>query len=148
MWPSRGGFDALDFEFEPVPFLQVMDASVEVQQELESIVSVSAFHIISRDDIIKLYASRQPTPPILLTPASASSAISSLLAGPRKRRDVTTAHTVVSLPGCLIMAAPQPAAYPLAADGPGFPIALDSEIGEGGAGGVVKQGNERGGGSK
>ena len=31
MWTSRGCFDALDFEFELlVPFLQVMDASVEV----------------------------------------------------------------------------------------------------------------------
>ena len=39
----------------------------------------------------------------------------------------------------LVIAAPQPAAKALAADRPGFPVAIDQEIGIGGAGCGVKQ---------
>jgi hypothetical protein len=38
-----------------------------------------------------------------------------------------------------VVAATQPAAKALAADWPGFPVAIDQEIGEGGASGGVKQ---------
>ena len=44
-----------------------------------------------------------------------------------------------SAAGGLVIAAPQPAAKALAADGPGFPVTIDQEIGKGGAAGGVKQ---------
>jgi len=44
------------------------------------------------------------------------------------------------VPGCLVIAAPQPAPKPLTADGPGFSVvAVDQEIGKCGAGNCVKQ---------
>src|SRR5262249_35432200 len=39
----------------------------------------------------------------------------------------------------LVITPPQPAAKALAADGPGFPVTVDQEIGKGGAGGGVKE---------
>jgi hypothetical protein len=39
----------------------------------------------------------------------------------------------------LVVAPPQPAAKALAADGPGFPVAINQKIGESGAGGGVKE---------
>jgi succinyl-CoA synthetase beta subunit len=38
-----------------------------------------------------------------------------------------------------VIAAAQPAAKALAADGPGFPVTIDQDIGKRGAGGGVKQ---------
>ena len=43
------------------------------------------------------------------------------------------------LPGLLVITAPQPAAQAFAADRPGFPVALDPQIGKGGAGGGMKE---------
>ena len=43
------------------------------------------------------------------------------------------------LPGLLVITAPQPAAQASAADRPGFPVALDPQVGKGDAGGGMKQ---------
>ena len=40
--------------------------------------------------------------------------------------------------GRFVMAPPQPTAKPFAADGPGFPVLIDRDIGEGGAAGRLK----------
>lgn len=46
MWPLRRDLDASDFELEPVPFFEMMNAPVERQQELEPVVERTIVHII------------------------------------------------------------------------------------------------------
>jgi hypothetical protein len=61
--------------------------------------------------------------------------------GPQRvgRGRLTVSRCARRLPGRLVMAAAQPTAQPLAAYGPGFPVAIDRDVGKGGAGGGVKQ---------
>jgi hypothetical protein len=41
------------------------------------------------------------------------------------------------LPGRRVTAAPQPTSKPFAADGPGFPVVIDRDVGKGGPGGAA-----------
>jgi hypothetical protein len=61
--------------------------------------------------------------------------------GPQRvgRGRLTVSRCARRLPGRLAMAAAQPAVQPLAAYGPGFSVAIDRDVGKGGAGGRVKQ---------
>ena len=61
--------------------------------------------------------------------------------GPQRvgRGRLTVSRCARRLPGRLAMAAAQPTVQPLAAYGPGFPVAIDRDVGKGGAGGGVKQ---------
>lgn len=47
LWRS---LDARDFELEPVPFLEVMNAPVEREQELKPVVRGTSVHIIAGYD--------------------------------------------------------------------------------------------------
>lgn len=47
----RSCLDALDLELHPIPLFEVMDTSIEAQQELKLIFGHSIVHIISEHDI-------------------------------------------------------------------------------------------------
>lgn len=47
MWPLRRYLHSFDLKGEPIPLLQVVNAAIEVQQELEGVLWPFIFHIMS-----------------------------------------------------------------------------------------------------